>query len=416
MLLIKNIRSLAGILNAGGLKLSGSEMKNFKSIDNAFLLIENGKIKLFGTMDDWQKVKDTVTIVNNQIDATGKFVIPAYCDSHTHIVYAAPREEEFVDRINGLSYEQIAQRGGGILNSAKKVALASEEELYNSALARIQLMINKGTCAIEIKSGYGLSVEGELKMLRVIKKLKENAGIIIKSTFLGAHAFPAVYKENRKGYIDLLINELMPTIEKENLADYCDVFCEQGYFSPEETIQILDAGQKHGMTPKVHANQMSNSGGVQAGVKCNAISVDHLEFVGEKEINVLMQSQTMPTVLPGAAFFLSLPLPPARKMIDAGLPLAVATDFNPGSSPTGDMNFMVSLLCIHYKLNPSEAFNAATINSAYAMNISDVTGSITIGKQANFIITKEISSLSYLPYSFNEHVIQDVFIDGKKRN
>jgi len=311
-----------------------------------------------------------------------------------------------------LSYEEIANRGGGILNSAKKLAQASENDLYASAMQRIKSMIAKGTCAIEIKSGYGLSVEGELKMLRVIKRIKENSGVLIKSTFLGAHAFPAEYKNNKSGYINLLINELMPEIEKEKLADYCDVFCERGYFSEQETIKILEAGLKHGMKPKVHANQLSKSGGVQAGVKCNAVSVDHLEFVEEEEINLLLQSETMPTVLPGAAFFLNLPLPPARKMIDAGLPVAVATDFNPGSSPTGDMNFMIALLCIQYKLSPEEAMNAATINAAYAMDVSNETGSITVGKKANFIITKQIPSLAYMPYSFNENIIEQVFLNG----
>lgn len=389
-------------------------MKTFKSIENAFLLIDDGVVKDFGLMSELQTKNIKPQTI--EVDATGKFVLPCWCDSHTHIVFAASREGEFVDRINGLTYEEIANRGGGILNSAKKLALATEEELFSSAMERVNSMVAKGTGAIEIKSGYGLSLDGELKMLRVIKRIKEKSDIIIKSTFLGAHAIPADYKYKRDAYIDLLIKEIMPVIENEKLADYCDVFCERGYFTEEETIKVLEAGLKHGMKPKVHANQMSKSGGVQAGVKCNAVSVDHLEFVEQDEIDLLLKSETMPTVLPGAAFFLNLPIPPARKMIESGLPVAVATDYNPGSSPTGDMNFMIALLCIHYKLTPEEAINAATINSAYAMDASKEVGSITIGKRANFIITKQIPSLAYMPYSFNDNLIEQVFINGQKRN
>ncbi len=410
MLLVKNIKSLCGITDGRVRKVSGAQMKTFQGIDNAYLIIDGGVIKGFGAMNDFKENENSFSTV---IDATGRYVMPCWCDSHTHTVFASWRETEFTDRIKGLSYQEIASRGGGILNSATKMAAATEEELFNDAYHRIAGMIKKGTGAIEIKSGYGLSVEAELKMLRVIKKLKQALPIPVKATFLGAHAIPENYKQNHNGYIELLINELIPVIEKENLADYCDVFCEHGYFTKEETITILEAGKKHGMKPKVHAHQLSNSGGVQAGVKCNAISVDHLEYVGDEEVNLLLSSQTMPVVLPGAAFFLNLPLPPARKMIDAGLPLAVATDFNPGSSPSGDMNFMIAMLCIQYKLLPEEAFNAATINAAYAMDLAHSHGSIAVGKQANFFITQKISSLTMIPYAFNDTVIEKVFINGK---
>jgi imidazolonepropionase len=411
-LLIKNIKSLCGIRDAGIKKVCGSEMKILPSIENAFLLIEDGLIKDFGEMNN---LKSQIPNLKSEIviDATGKFVLPTWCDSHTHIVYATSREKEFVDRINGLSYEEIAKRGGGILNSAKKLEAAPEEELFQSSLVRIKECIKQGTGAIEIKSGYGLSVEGELKMLRVIKRLKSELSIPVKVTFLGAHAFPLPYKENHAAYIDMLINEMMPAIEKEKLADYCDVFCERNYFSEEETIKILEAGKKYGMKPKVHANQLSKSGGVQAGVKVGAISVDHLEFVDDEEISCLKNSETMPTILPGAQFFLQLQNPPARKMIDAGLPLAIASDYNPGSSPSGNMNLMIALSCIQFRITPEEAINAATINSAYAMDLSSTHGSITRGKKANVIITKKIPSLNYLPYSFGESLIDVVIINGK---
>jgi len=347
------------------------------------------------------------------IDASDKIVMPCYCDSHTHIVYAGSREGEFVDRINGLTYEQIFERGGGILNSAKKLQDAGEEELVESALKRLDEIMRQGTGAVEIKSGYGLSTEAELKMLRVIRKLKERSPLTIKATFLGAHAVPAELKNNKRKYIDIIINEMMPQIGKEQLAEYCDVFCEQNYFTKEETIEILTAGKKHGLTPKVHAEQLSNYGGVLAGVEVGAISVDHLEFVGDTEIEALKGSATMPTVLPGAAFFLSLPLPPARKMMDAGLPVAIASDYNPGSSPSGNMNFMLSLCCVQYKMTPEEAINAATINSAYAMDLSKTHGSIAIGKQANVFITKEIPSYAFIPYSFGSNLIETVIINGK---
>jgi imidazolonepropionase len=410
-ILIKNIKSLVQVEETPSLKIEGKAMKNLACIEDAWLAIEDDKIVGFGKMDDWEGITDWSNLTI--IDASDKIVMPSYCDSHTHIVYSGSREGEFVDRINGLSYEQIFERGGGILNSAKKLADASEDELVESALKRLNEIIWQGTGAVEIKSGYGLSVEAELKMLRVIKKLKELSPLTIKATFLGAHAVPAILKGDKRKYIDIIINEMMPKIAAEKLADYCDVFCEQNYFTKEETIEILTAGKKHGMIPKVHAEQLSNFGGVLAGVEVESISVDHLEFVGDKEIAALKGSVTMPTILPGAAFFLSLPLPPARKMIDAGLPVAVASDYNPGSSPSGNMNFMLSLCCVQYKMTPEEAINAATINSAYAMNLSQTHGSIAIGKQANVFITKEIPSYSYIPYSFGSNLIETIILNGK---
>lgn len=410
-ILIKNIKELVQVEDTPRLKVSGKDMKTISCIQNAWLAIEDDKIAGFGKMDDWEGISDWTNLTI--IDASDKIVMPCYCDSHTHIVYAGSREGEFVDRINGLTYEQIFERGGGILNSAKKLHDATEEELIESALKRLNEIMLQGTGAVEIKSGYGLSTEAELKMLRVIKKLKTLSPLTIKATFLGAHAVPTEYKNDKRKYIDLLINEMMPKIAVEKLADYCDVFCEQNYFTKEETVVILTAARKHGMTPKVHAEQLSNFGGVLAGVEVGAISVDHLEFVGDKEIEALKNSKTMPTILPGAAFFLSLPLPPARKMIDAGLAVAVASDYNPGSSPSGNMNFMLSLCCVQYKMTPEEAINAATINSAYAMDLSKTHGSIAIGKQANVFITKEIPSYAFIPYSFGSNLVETVIIGGE---
>ncbi|HEX8517126.1 MAG TPA: imidazolonepropionase [Bacteroidia bacterium] len=413
-ILVKNIKQLVGVEENPRMKICGVDMKTLAFIDNAWLAIEDGKIAGFGQMDDWEGITDWTGLT--VIDASEKIVMPCYCDSHTHIVYAGSREGEFVDRINGLTYEQIFERGGGILNSAKKLQDAPEEELIESALKRLHEIMLQGTGAVEIKSGYGLSVDAELKMLRVIRKLKELSPLTIKATFLGAHAVPAHLKNDKRKYIDLIINEMMPRIAEEKLADYCDVFCEQNYFTSEETIEILTAAKKHGMTPKVHAEQLSNSGGVLAGVEAGAISVDHLEFVGDREIEALQGSGTMPTILPGAAFFLSLPLPPARKMIDAGLAVAVASDYNPGSSPSGNMNFMLSLCCVQYRMTPEEAINAATINSAYAMDLSNSHGSIAVGKQANVFITKEIPSYAFIPYSFGSNLIETVIIKGKVMN
>lgn len=410
-ILIKNIKQLVQVEESPQLKVVGKDMKNLSCIDDAWLALENDKIVGFGKMEDWEGISDWTNLTI--IDATDKLVLPCWCDSHTHIVYAGSREGEFVDRINGLTYEEIFQRGGGILNSAKKLKDATEEELVESALLRLNEIMLQGTGAVEIKSGYGLSVESELKMLRVIKKLKTLSPLTIKATFLGAHAVPLEYKERKVDYIKLLINEIMPVIAEEQLADYCDVFCEQNYFTKDETIEILTAGKKHGMTPKVHAEQLSNFGGTLAGIEVGAISVDHLEFVGDKEIEALLNSKTMPTILPGAAFFLSLPFPPARKMIDAGLPVAVASDYNPGSSPSGNMNLMISICCIQYKMTPEEAINATTINSAYAMDLSKTHGSIAVGKQANVFITKEIPNYSFIPYSFGSNLIETVIINGQ---
>lgn len=410
-ILIKNIQQLVQVRETGLHPIKGIDMSELPSISDAWLAIENDIIVGYGKMEEWPGISDWSHL--EVIDASGKIVFPTYCDSHTHIVFAGTRESEFVDRINGLSYEEIALRGGGIINSAKKMQTANEEELYKGALLRINEMVLQGTGAIEIKSGYGLSLAAELKMLRVIKKLKETLSIPIKSTFLGAHAIPPEFKENRQAYIDLIINEMLPAIANEQLADYCDVFCERNYFTPEETLLILKAAKQYGIAAKVHAEQLSNSGGVLAGVKANAISVDHLEYVGDEEIAALLGSDTMPVILPGAAFFLSLPNPPAKKMIQAGLPLAIASDFNPGSSPSGNLNLMNAIASIQYGLTPEQTINASTLNGAYAMGLINDYGSITIGKKANFVITKEIPSMAYLPYAFGSNLIEQVYINGK---
>lgn len=407
-ILIKNIKTLVQVNEDQRTKVSGSEMKSLPCIHDAWLAMENDKIVAFGSMDEFPGISDWSHL--QVIDATDRTVFPCWVDSHTHIVYAGSREGEFVDRINGLTYQEIAQRGGGILNSAKKLGAATEDELEESAMKRLHEIMMMGTGAVEIKSGYGLSLEDELKMLRVIKRLKEKSPLTIKSTFLGAHAVPASHSYSE--YIDLVINKMIPQVAEEGLAEYCDVFCEKGYFSKEDTVRILKQGLKYGLKPRVHANQMGATGGVQAGVEVGALSVDHLEYVGEDEIKALLGSGTMPTLLPGAAFFLGLPNPPARQMMDAGLPLAVATDYNPGSSPCGNMNLMVSLCCILFKMTPEEAINAATINTAYAMELSETHGSIGIGKQASIFITKEIPSYSYLPYAFGSDLIETVIVNG----
>jgi imidazolonepropionase len=412
-LLIKNIKSLVQVREAGILKVSGKDMAGLPCIENAWLAVDHGLIADYGSMSDFPGIEDWKGL--EIIDAEGKLILPCYADSHTHIVYAGNREGEFVDRINGLSYEEIFARGGGILNSAKRLSEATEDELFEQAMTRLKEVIGQGTGSIEIKSGYGLSVESELKMLRVIKRIKDLNLLPVKATFLGAHALPVEYKNNKAGYIRLIMEEMLPAIAAEKLADYIDVFCEHNYFSYEETKQILEAGKKHGLIPKVHAEQMSHSGGIKAGVECGAISVDHLEYCNEEDISLLKNAVTMPTVLPGAAFFLSLPLPPARQMIDAGLAIAFASDFNPGSCPSGNMNFMMSLGCVQYKLTPEEVINACTINSAYAMHLSKEVGSITIGKRANFFITKPISSYGFIPYSFGSNLIESVYLNGVKQ-
>jgi imidazolonepropionase len=408
-ILIKNIRTLVQTDEGNRAKVSGEEMKALPCLKNAWLAIEDDKIAAFGLMEDFPGISDWSGL--QVIDATNRLVFPCWCDSHTHIVYAGTRENEFVDRINGLSYEEIAKRGGGILNSAKKLADSTEDELFESAMKRIREVILQGTGAIEIKSGYGLSLEAELKILRVIRRIKDTATIPVKATFLGAHAVPRT--RTKEEYLDLIIDEMLPRIAQNNLADYCDVFCEQNYFTKEETIQVLAAAKKLGLIGKVHAEQLNHSGGVEAGIECGAISVDHLEFLNDNDIVLLKKSETMPTILPGAQFFLELQKPPARKIIDAGLPLAIASDYNPGSSPSGNINFMISLACISYKLTPEEAINAATINAAYAMGLSKTHGSIAIGKQANIFITEKISGYSFIPYSFGSNLIETVIINGK---
>ncbi|WP_396147222.1 imidazolonepropionase [Flavobacterium sp.] len=407
--LITNIQELLQIRDASIRKVSGSEMAILPSIKNAYLLIENDLIADFGLMENCPKINTDETI-----DATGKVVLPAWCDSHTHIVYAGNRIQEFVDRINGLSYEEIANRGGGILNSAKKLNETSEEELYNQSKARLEEVMKQGTGAVEIKSGYGLTVDGEIKMLRVIKKLAQNYPIAIKATFLGAHAFPVEYKENHSGYIDLIVNEMLPKIAQENLADYIDAFCETGYFSVAETERIMEAGKKYGLRSKIHVNQFNAINGIAACVKHNALSVDHLEVVTDEDIEALKNTETMPVALPSCSYFISIPYTPARRMLKAGLPLALATDFNPGTTPSGNMNFVVATACIKMKMTPEEAINAATINGAYAMGLEKTHGSITLGKKANVIISKEVTSFYQLPYCFGTDLIDSVIIEGKK--
>ena len=406
--LITNIKELLQVRNSNILKVSGAEMAILPTIKNAYLVIQNDLIADFGSMENLPKVKADTTI-----DASGKIVLPSWCDSHTHIVYAGNREQEFVDRINGLTYEEIANRGGGILNSAQKLNATSEEELYQQSEERLKEVIQLGTGAVEIKSGYGLTVEGELKMLRVIKKLASNYPIAIKATFLGAHAFPSLFKDNKEAYIDVIINEMLPEIAKENLADFIDVFCENGYFTVAQTEKIIAAGIQYGLQPKIHVNQFNSIGGIQIGVQNKALSVDHLEVMTPEDIEVLKGTSTMPVALPSCSYFLSIPYTPAREMIKAGLPLALATDFNPGSTPSGNMNFVVATACIKMKMTPEEAINAATLNGAYAMGISSTHGSITIGKKANLIITKPIPSFYQIPYAFGSNLIENVILDGK---
>ena len=406
--LLINIKELLQVRETALAKVSGAEMAILPTIKNAFLLIKDNLIADFGTMDNVPKIA-----TDKIIDATGKIVLPSWCDSHTHIVYAGNREQEFVDRINGLTYEEIANRGGGILNSAKKLNETSEEEIYEQSKLRLEEVIHLGTGAVEIKSGYGLTVEGELKMLRIIKKLAENYPITIKATFLGAHAFPIEYKDNHQGYIDLMINKMLPEIAKNKLADYVDVFCETGYFTVAQTEQIMEAGIKLGLKPKIHVNQFNSIGGIQAGIKYNALSVDHLEVMKPEDIEALKNTETMPVALPSCSYFLSIPYTPAREIITAGLALALATDYNPGSTPSGNMNFVVATACIKMKMTPQEAINAATINGAYAMGISETHGSITAGKKANLIITKPIPSYYQLPYAFGSNLIDIVIIEGE---
>jgi imidazolonepropionase len=412
-LLLKNIRQLVGTYEHSPLKLAGAEMQKLPVIENGWLAAEDGLVADFGSMSDFPGISDWKDLEVQ--DCSGKIVMPGFCDSHTHLVYAGNREQEFVDRLKGLSYTEIANRGGGILNSAHKLRACSEDELYLQSLRRLHEIILQGTVAVEIKSGYGLDLESELKMLRVIRRLKELDLIPVKATFLGAHAIPEEFRNNKDGYLKLVIDEMLPAIAAEKLAEFIDVFCEQGYFDAADTSRILEAGAKFGLRGKVHAEQLSRSGGVIAGAEKEAISVDHLEYVNEEDIAVLKKSRTMPTILPGAAFFLNLPYPPARKMIDAGLPLAIASDYNPGSSPSGNMKLMISLACIQYRLTPEEAINAATVNSAYAMGIENMAGTISVGKLANLIITKPVSSYAFLPYAFGSDLIDTVVLKGKRQ-
>ena len=395
--------------------VAGKDMARLGILENAYLLVEEDKIAGFGKMEDLDReaVYAGGDIVK-EIDATGRLVMPSYCDSHTHLVYAGSREIEYIDKIRGLSYEEIAKRGGGILNSCERIRKASEEELFDAAYDRIQEIAGFGTGAVEIKSGYGLDTESELKMLRVIRRLKAETPLLIKSTFLGAHAVPLEYKGRQTEYVDLIINEMIPMVAAEELADYIDVFCDKGFFTVEDTDRMLNAGMKYGLRAKIHANELDYSGGVQVGVKYNAISVDHLECMGEEEIACLLESETMPTVLPGAAFFLNMPYSPVRKMIQAGLPVALASDYNPGSSPSGNMKFIMSLGCINYKMLPEEVINATTLNSAYAMGVEEEAGSIAVGKLANFYITTPISGIEYLPYAYTADLIEAIFLKGEQ--
>ncbi|MGL2986908.1 imidazolonepropionase [Flavobacterium sp. RSSA_27] len=406
--LITNIKELLQVREENITKVSGAEMAILPTIKNAYLVLHNDLIADFGSMENLPTIKADTTI-----DASGKIVLPSWCDSHTHIVYAGNREQEFVDRINGLTYEEIANRGGGILNSAQKLNETTEDELYRQSEERLKEVLQLGTGAVEIKSGYGLTVEGELKMLRVIKKLASNYPITIKATFLGAHAFPSLFKDNKEAYIDLLIHEMLPKIADENLADFIDVFCEKGYFTVAQTEKIIAAGIQYGLQPKIHVNQFNSIGGIQVGVQHKALSVDHLEVMTPEDIEVLKGTSTMPVALPSCSYFLSIPYTPAREMIKAGLPLALATDFNPGSTPSGNMNFVVATACIKMKMTPEEAINAATINGAFAMGLSHSHGSITVGKKANLIITKPLTSYYQMPYAFGSNLIESVVLDGK---
>ncbi len=408
-ILIKNIKSLINVDYEPRKWAAGDDMQKLNTIENAYLIIKDDKISDFGKMSEIT----STDFKGDIIDADGKMVFPSFCDSHTHLVYAGSREIEYGDKIRGLSYEEIAKRGGGILNSAKLLHNTSEDSLYDQALHRIKEIIGFGTGAVEIKSGYGLTVEDEIKMLRVIKRLKETTPITIKSTFLGAHAVPAEYKGKQDDYVDVVINEMIPLVASEDLADYIDVFCDKGFFTVEQTDRILMAGMKYGLRAKIHANELDYSGGIQVGVKYNALSVDHLEYTGDDEIKALLDSETMPTLLPGAAFFLGMVDPPVRKMINAGLPVALASDYNPGSSPSGNMKFIMSLGTIKLRMLPEEVINASTINGAYAMGLEEELGSIAKGKIANIFITKEISTYEFMPYAYTSNLIDTVILNGK---
>ena len=407
-LLVKNIGQIVGIDESGRTKVSGKEMGSISMLANAWLLTDGERISDYGTMDSLPQTGGCEVI-----DACGGWLFPSFCDSHTHIVYAGSREQEFLDKINGLSYEEIAQNGGGILNSADRLHNTSEDDLYCQAMERIDEIVSMGTGLVEIKSGYGLTLEDELKILRVIRRIKENAPLEVRATFLGAHAVGRAYKGRQAEYVEHVCNDMIPAVAKEGLADFVDVFCDRGFFTVEETAKIIETGAKHGLRAKIHANELAISGGVEVGVEHKALSVDHLESMGDEQIEVLCGSETMPTMLPGCAFFLGIGYPPARKMIDAGLAVALASDFNPGTAPSGNMRFVASLASIKMKMTPAEAINASTLNSACAMGESKDYGSITRGKKANFYITKPLSSLAYMPYAHQTPIIKDIVLKGK---
>lgn len=413
-----NIKELAGVQEVSALKV-GKEMDELGGIKDAFLYVKDGKIAQYGAMgqlpQELENMAENAVLRSGEVvDATGKFIMPAFCDSHTHLVYAGSREQEFTDKIKGLSYQEIARRGGGILNSAKLLSETSEDALYSSALARAREIISQGTGAVEIKSGYGLTPQDELKMLRVIARLKETTPLTVKSTFLGAHAFPAKYAQDHNGYVEEIITEMIPMVAAEGLAEYIDAFCEDGFFSVEDTDRIFNAGIKYGLKPKVHANQMGFSGGVQVGVKYGARSVDHLESTGPEEFRALKDSDTIATILPGATFFLNMQYAPARELIEYGIPVAMASNYNPGSCPSGSLQFQMALACIAMKLTPAEALNACTINGAFAMDSDNILGGITVGKQANIILTKEIPSIDFIPYAFTTPFIGKMYIAGEE--
>ena len=413
--LVKNIKKLVQAESAPLRFRAGAEMSHLPCIDNAFLLAVGGKIAAYGPMSEFsEQLLNGIAEKVETVDATGRMVFPTFCDSHSHIVYAGSREIEYIDKIKGLSYEEIAKRGGGILNSVDRLRAASEDELFDSAWQRLEEVASFGTGAIEIKSGYGLDTENELKMLRVIRRLKEKSPLTIKANFLAAHAVPREYIGRQTEYVDLIINEMIPMVAAEELADYVDVFCDRGFFTPEDTERILMQGMKYGLQAKIHANELDFSGGIQVGVKYNARSVDHIEYTGDEEIEALLGSETMPTILPGAAFFLGMVYAPARKMIEAGLPVAMAGDYNPGSCPSGNMQFVLSMGCIKYGMIPEEAINAVTINSAYAMGVEEELGTITKGKIANFFITKPISTIEFMPYAYGSNKVERVYQRGKK--
>ena len=415
MKVITNIKGLVQTSERPLRKVCGKDMQKLSVIENAFLLFDEqtGKIVDFGSMEQWKNLSQQYARIE-ETDASGRFVFPAFCDSHTHIVYAGSREIEYNDKIRGLSYEEIAKRGGGILNSVDRLRVASEDELFDAAWERLQEMCAYGTGAAEIKSGYGLDLKSELKMLRVIARLKQKSPMTIRANFLGAHAVPREYIGRQTEYVDLIVNEMIPAVAAEKLADFVDVFCDKGFFTVHDTERILEAGAKYGMKPKIHANELALSGGIQVGVKYGALSVDHLEYVGKDEIAALKDSETMPTVLPGAAFFLGMPLSPVRDMMEAGLPVALASDYNPGSSPSGNMQFVMSLGCVRYRMYPEEVVHATTINTACALGVSDSLGSIERGKTANFYITKKIPTYEYMPYSFGNNKVETVYLNGKR--